>query len=495
MALSKIVTTSNITDIIHPSNKHNKTKEIYTLEQQKLSLHGIDAIIPPFAFSMLLFFSPPPPSSNTYTINDIIDKLKNSLAEALELYPPLAGAVHCDDNDNYHIDLDPLNGRGTPFHFEIKNKPYINSGNDGNKGLLARNEEESSIPLTSESSVLAIKLTQYSCGTIAMAISVNHQVSDLHSLLDFVQVWALIARDEPIDYSRIPNDWARSPSRFFPFYDKKFTVPPAWSVHPHPVPIEKVLEHAYVPGKATVWSITRNSIHQLKTDILSSSSFKNSNKSGFPCNSLWISKSDALTALLSGALTRSRESNTNIKRPWGRSDPGSKVEKINISCNCRSRAPQGMIQSHNYFGNLVKMTESAILREDLLSPTIDATGGVALTIRTALNQELTPHTIANYLAFFDPKEMVKPLARLQLNWDILFSNWCQFDLTNAGLDFGWGKPFKGCPDSNDSTPGVCIVMNGEVPGDILISLGVELSCVEKLKADPLLTKYATLVAS
>ncbi|KAI9251033.1 hypothetical protein BDA99DRAFT_408737, partial [Phascolomyces articulosus] len=118
-----------------------------------IPLHGVDAVIPPFRFTVLWHFSPPP---NNILINDVLDKLKSSLAQALELYPPLAGTVHLDSNDNYYIDLNDSDGPGTPFYFENKNIPYVN--HNSNEGLSARVENKSG-PLTSETSVLVIKVT------------------------------------------------------------------------------------------------------------------------------------------------------------------------------------------------------------------------------------------------------------------------------------------------------------------------------------------------
>ncbi|KAI9255147.1 transferase [Phascolomyces articulosus] len=441
----------------------------------------MDALIPPVGFSIIWSFSPPP---DTMTINNILDNLKKSLAHALELYAPLIGTVHSDGNDNYYINLDDSSNPGIPFYFESKNAPYVSHIVEG---LSARGDEKESGPLTSEASVLAIKVTQFSCRTIVIAATIHHQVSDLRSLLDFIEVWALLARDERIDYNRIPNDWSRTPSRFFPSHNGKPSTPSGWVIHSEPVPIEKILEPVFVPVKPSVWKITKSSINQLKVDLLS---FKSNDNNGNSSTPSWISKADALTALAAGAITRARENSSDVKRLWGRSSAESKVENINITCNYRSRAPQGTIQSDDYFGNCLAMTNAAILRDDLLSATVDATSRVAFTIRSTLNEELRPQNIANYLAFFEPDKLVKPHARLHLKWDLIFSNWCQFDLKDPAIDFGWGKPLKGSPAGGDSAPGYCHVMNGDESGDIVMSLIVELACVKELEADPLLNKYA-----
>lgn len=85
------------------------------------------------------------------TTTNIIDKLKSSLAEALELYPPVTGIVRANEQGELYIDLDAKTSPGTPFLVEIRDTPYVGD-----------NEDLSPRPLMLPplSSTLAVKITQ-----------------------------------------------------------------------------------------------------------------------------------------------------------------------------------------------------------------------------------------------------------------------------------------------------------------------------------------------
>lgn len=66
----------------------------------------------------------------TSTTSDVIDKLKSSLAEALELYPPIAGTVQASEKGELYIAMDAENILGTPFLVEMKDTPYAGDTED-----------------------------------------------------------------------------------------------------------------------------------------------------------------------------------------------------------------------------------------------------------------------------------------------------------------------------------------------------------------------------
>ncbi|CAF1566267.1 unnamed protein product [Didymodactylos carnosus] len=73
------------------------------------------------------FFHRPP---SHLTTTDVIDKLKSSLAEALELYPPVAGIVRANEKGELYIAMDVENRLGTPFLVEMKDTPYAGDTED-----------------------------------------------------------------------------------------------------------------------------------------------------------------------------------------------------------------------------------------------------------------------------------------------------------------------------------------------------------------------------
>lgn len=129
--------------IIHPTNKYNRPAPPSTIP-----LHGFDLIGSPIQIRNHRFYHRP----QSLTPTDVIDKLKSSLAEALELYPPAAGIVQTNEDGELHITLDAKNNLGTPFLVEMKNTPFAGDTED----LCPRLE----MLLPPSSSTLAVKVTQ-----------------------------------------------------------------------------------------------------------------------------------------------------------------------------------------------------------------------------------------------------------------------------------------------------------------------------------------------
>lgn len=263
-------------------------------------------------------------------------------------------------------------------------------------------------------------LVQFSCGTIVVASSLHHQVADLRGFLDFLEVWAMIARGEDINESRLPDDWTRTPGRFFQGLDNNNDPSPA------PAPFELLDTPAtgppaylLVPSKVTRWELTRESMAQMKKDF-----------SPPPSDShAWISTGDALSALLSGAVARAREQ-AKVPRLEGRSSEASGVEKIAMAADGRDRCPERTMAGGKYFGNFNNLWSVSIPRTDLLTSTREASGRVALAVRQGLQAALAPKAVADRIAFFENH----PPGRISWSADIILTNWCRFDL--KGPEFG-----------------------------------------------------------
>ncbi|KAG0164345.1 hypothetical protein DFQ28_010436 [Apophysomyces sp. BC1034] len=456
---------------IHSTNKYNRP-----LPPSTIALHGLDLLNPPIQIHNHRFFHRP-----TSTTFDVIDKLKSSLAEALELYPPVAGTVPVNEKGESYIAMDAENRMGTPFLVEMKDTPYAGDTED----LSPR----TAVLLPPSSSTLAVKVTQFSCGTIAVAASIHHQVADLRGFLDFLEIWAQLARGETIDFTKIPDDWSHNPGRFFSGLIKDSTAltrpsPPPFMVLPTPAtgPPPFLL----APSEVSRWKFTKSSMERLKSDFSPSASSKEHK------SDMWISSGDALAALLCGVITRARE-NANVARLQGRSSLESQTEKIAMAADGRGRSPQGNM-SGRYFGNFNTLWSATVSRSDLLSLTCASASRVALAIRNTLNLELSPEAIAHKISFFEAPQNTTPPGRISWSADIILTNWCQFDLQGPKLDFGWGKPFSSTSGGgNTFPPGYCIMTQEKDSGDISVMMTVEQEGADGLKADSLLNKYATLV--
>lgn len=246
----------------------------------------------------------------------------------------------------------------------------------------------------------------------------HHQVADLRGFLDFLQVWAKIARDEDIHESRLPEDWTRTPGRFFKGLktsDDPQAPPPFELVD---TPVTGPPAYLLVPSQVTRWELTRESMIQLKKDFSPSD------------NKEWISTGDALAALLSGAVARAREQ-AKIPRLEGRSTEASGVEKIAMAADGRDRCPEQTMAGGKYFGNFNNLWSVSIARTDLVTPTPEASGRVALAIRQGLQAALAPKAVADRIAFFENPRNTHPPGRIYWSADIILTNWCRFDLKGA----------------------------------------------------------------
>jgi hypothetical protein len=133
---------------IYPTNKYNRPNPPSTI-----ALHGLDLLSAPIQIQHHGFFHRPPS-----TTSDVIDNLKSSLAEALELYPPVTGTVQAHENGEVYIVMDAENILGTPFLVEMKDARYAGDTED----LSPRTD----VVLPPSSSIFAVKVTQVKCSLL-----------------------------------------------------------------------------------------------------------------------------------------------------------------------------------------------------------------------------------------------------------------------------------------------------------------------------------------
>ncbi|KAF9965920.1 hypothetical protein BGZ70_003798 [Mortierella alpina] len=455
--------------IVLPTSKHGPPPP-----PAAVLLHELDLISPPMQIHNHRFYRPAAHRS----ASAVIDTLKTALAEALELCPPVAGTVRTNDQGQPCIAMDAENIQGTPFQVCISDTPYEGDSED----LSPRTD----ILLPPLSSSLAVKVTQFSCGTIAVGSSIHHQVADLCAFLEFLELWALIARGETIDFATIPDDWSRNPGRFFPKVEpaaKTLPPPPPFTVLPAPAsgPPASLMQ----PSVITRWKFSQSSLRHLKADI--SPIVPTEHPSG-----LWISSGDALASLLCGAITRARNDG-NVPRVEGRTSADSPYENLVMAADGRGRAPEGNMANGRYYGNFNPLWNATVSRSDLLSLSCEAASRVAVAIRSALNLQLSPEAIARKISFFEDPLNNQPSGRIVWTADIILTNWCRFDLQGPKLDFGWGKPFRSTSGGVTAyPPGYCIMTEDKDSGEVSVMLTIEHAAENGLKADLLLNKYAVL---
>jgi hypothetical protein len=128
---------------VYPTNKYNLPPPPLSI-----ALHGLDTfVVAPIQIKNHRFYHDP-----SIPLSELVNKLKSSLAEALELYPPVAGMVHAAENGQVYLLMGPDDIKGTPFTVVRKDTPY----NGDTEDLSVRSD----VILPPLSSTFAVKLTQ-----------------------------------------------------------------------------------------------------------------------------------------------------------------------------------------------------------------------------------------------------------------------------------------------------------------------------------------------
>lgn len=144
---------------IYPTNKYNRPTPPSILALH----HTLDVSMgAPIDIRNHRFYHRPQSHPNSTTTFDVIDKLKSSLAEALELYPPVAGIVRANENGEIYIAMDAENVLGTSFLVETKDTPCAGDTEDLSPRLVPL--------LPPASSTLAVKVTQVIQNTLIYAL-------------------------------------------------------------------------------------------------------------------------------------------------------------------------------------------------------------------------------------------------------------------------------------------------------------------------------------
>ncbi|TCD71533.1 hypothetical protein EIP91_008914 [Steccherinum ochraceum] len=447
-----------------------------TSTADQIALHALDFVSPSIHISLHRFFRRPEKLSE----QDVVEILKKSLDETLKLYPPAAGTIRTNEQGEHYIAVD---GNGGEFLVESRKEAFEGDGDD----LSPRPNLFVPIP----SPAFAVKVTQFSCGTISVAASLHHWAADLRGFLDFLATWSKIARsqggrNEAIDLT-FPDDWSHTPNRFFTDYiDSALPVPPApngYSVQPPPK--EPVDFSGFVLPSANVslWKIPQATVDKLKEDFVQAVQHVTEH----PTPSGWISRGDALAALLWGAITRARV-NAGVARAHARTDD---TETLGMAADGRDRSPNKNMAGGRYFGNFNMLPLITVPRAELLSTEVDAAARVAHTIRENIHTQISSQAIADRLRFMEAPENAIPGDRIKWAADMSYTNWCAFDLEGEDMDFGFGRPFETTSGGGPLPPGFARLWQQKSSGDIFVVLAVDAGeAAAVLKSDALLTLYA-----
>ncbi|KAE9398277.1 hypothetical protein BT96DRAFT_995038 [Gymnopus androsaceus JB14] len=466
---------------IKPTSKRNSPPV------EPIRLHVFDLLMPPMNMQVPFVFKIAPgiheecKESEGELVNpgcreqfeSIATKLKASLAEALEVYPPVAGTIRTSADDALAMTI-VCDGQGATFMTQVEDRKYVESEHwlDGLAGTSLFTADFSK-------PIFAVKLILFSCGTIVMITSMHHYAADLTSYMDFIDAWAQLSRGEDLaTYSSL--SWTRNFNNLSPPAAVPSTIPGIMilspSSGPPPIPTE------FRQGDGLRWFISDTNLAKLKADCMDLVKKKQVNS--------WLSSSDALTALMWGAMTRAQHAISN------NIDPTRTVDSMNLAVNGRERIPGlGPLEAggpSRYFGNLNLFLMVYTPRVDLLEASLGAMSRVALAIRKTLHDNTTPEAIAARVAFIEAQVEAKKQMLVELG-DCMTTSWSKYDMTS--FDFGLGLDVQsvGTTIGTKATYPTGMIHITRASGGLIVTTIMKKEADELLKMDSVLTRYAQAI--
>ncbi|KAF5362892.1 hypothetical protein D9758_007153 [Tetrapyrgos nigripes] len=469
------------TIIVKPSSKLNLPTP------DPIPLNVMDLIMPPLFLRFVMMYKlrnedPDTDAGGEKAFDKVVQLLISSLADALELYPPVAGRlrpVNPEKGSELAIFCD---GTGAEVVVHRENRPFVEEEHD----LQSLSFGPLFLPLdeVAKKGSLMVKVTKFSCGTVTIVPQLHHYVTDLGSYMDFVSTWAKIANGESIDMTLFPKSWVHEPMKYFSSkqIDPSLvpTSVPGIVVRPEdapPLPFPKIRD-------TLRWYFSDTALEQLKVDC---TSILNLNPSNNTSSAAWISTADAFTALVWAAQTRARYA----------VDPNlvaDKTQTLGVAVDARERL-KALGLPHHYFGNFNLSLAVSASRKDLLDASLEATTRVALAIRTGLLEHLTFDAMAYRMAFLEAQALAlegQVGHRLMLEGDNRSTNWSKYDLTKMLFGPRLEPVYTNVGTKSSFPAGSMFIWKAK--GGVIVASPVDSKEADDiLLADKLMVKYGTVV--
>ncbi|KAJ7523641.1 hypothetical protein O6H91_18G056600 [Diphasiastrum complanatum] len=432
-----------ITNSIRPAKK---------TDPHWVTLTNLDRLHGHYYTPVILYY----PYEEGRCLEKVAQKLKDSLAEALVAFYPLAGRVvqnenelaklHCNDAGavftEAYVDgvLDDLKAQTLGYH----PVPELN-------GMAAAGLPDEDLNFTLQSTGLAalvIQLTHFSCGGISLAFNWHHKVGDGSAGFHFLKCWCAIAGGKPI-----------SP---FPVHDRSLVQPrdppqvllditnTVKILHPSPSPKQSADD----PQQIAVIHFEKEFVEKLKTEA--------SKDGGTP-----FTAHECISAHLWKLVT-------NLRSHIGRQD-------VHLSTIVDGRRKLGL--PPGFFSNVVAATCSTMAADDLLSRPLSY---VASIVRGSIRQvgDENYRSTVDWVQLQGNANVGVFGPQMVMSKDLMIVSWA---LPMYELDFGWGRPGFAMRNSLNH-PGVDgMIYTLPTPpqhGKLLALMHLPKSLISKLLANP-----------
>ncbi|KAL0406635.1 UNVERIFIED_CONTAM: Stemmadenine O-acetyltransferase [Sesamum latifolium] len=148
---------------------------------RKLQLSFLDQLAPPIYIHIILFYY-------HHNSGETSRKLKRSLSDALAIYYPLAGRLR----DNSWVDC---NDAGAEYVEAWFNNVQLSDVVEKS----GKEELKQYVPLEpsgGEDIPLAVQVSFFGCGGMAIGVCLSHSLADAMSLVTFINAWAAACRGD-----------------------------------------------------------------------------------------------------------------------------------------------------------------------------------------------------------------------------------------------------------------------------------------------------------
>ncbi|XP_019158862.1 PREDICTED: vinorine synthase-like [Ipomoea nil] len=359
-----------------------------------LKLSFIDQTSPPIFQNYIFFFN--------HATADSSQLLKQSLSKVLTLFYPLAGRIKgndfidCSDDGALWVEA-RVHGFlkdvvGNPLMEELEKFLPIETQNNGN------NDSEL---------LLGVRVNYFLDGGIAVAVCVSHKIGDGLFLINFVNAWAVTAREGDATAGKIPPPNFGLVSSLFP-----------------PTTMD-LSQFGFSPtlGVAREKIVTRRVVFDKeKLAALKKSAAAESSRVGNP------TRVEALSAFMWKQFreaSRKKSQDASMKKTlWA-------AQGVNLRARMKPALPEAT------FGNLWSLANTTETSPD---------DDLVFQLRTSIRE-----TNAEYVEALQNEKGHSEYLRkwherltgeVKADEILEFSSWCRFPIYE--VDFGWGRPVRAC---------------------------------------------------